>query len=107
MTERRWRKSSRSGTGTNCVEVSDEPGAGRLVRNSNYPDAGVIRLTDDGWAELLKAVRARDFTHQPGDVEVELLADGGVRMANGEVVLTFTPDEWSAFEGGVADGEFD
>ncbi|HKS46716.1 MAG TPA: DUF397 domain-containing protein [Amycolatopsis sp.] len=108
MTERQWKKSSRSGTGGSCVEVADEPGVGRLVRNSNYPDAGTITLaTDDNWAKFLKAVRARDFAHQPGGVEVELLADGGARMTKDDVVLVFTKAEWDAWEGGVADGEFD
>jgi Domain of unknown function (DUF397) len=37
--------------------------------------------------------------------------DGGVQVRNskapGDVVLTFTRDEWAAFVGGVLMGEFD
>jgi Domain of unknown function (DUF397) len=102
-----WRKSSYSENSGNCVEVAAELDGGQLVRNSHYPEWGEISFTADGWTEFVKAVKERDFAHQPGGVEVELLADGGARMTDGTVTLTFTPDEWSAFELGVNDGEFD
>jgi hypothetical protein len=56
-----WRKSRRSGTDENCVEVAELPDGGAWVRNSKDP---------------------------------------------GGAVLKFTPGEWSAFIGGVKDGEF-
>ncbi len=102
----RWCKSSYSSGSQTCVEVASLDD-GVAVRNSNYPEAGTIPLTADGWTEVLKAVRARDFTHQPGGIEVELLADGGARMSKNGTVLTFTKAEWDAFELGVNDGEFD
>jgi hypothetical protein len=44
-------------------------------------------------------------------VEVADLPDGGVGVRNsrdpGGPVLNFTPEEWSAFLGGVRNGEFD
>jgi hypothetical protein len=44
-------------------------------------------------------------------VEIASLADGGVGVRNSRnpegAVLTFTPDEWHAFIGGVHNGEFD
>ncbi|MFD2421703.1 DUF397 domain-containing protein [Amycolatopsis pigmentata] len=102
-----WRKSSFSENGANCVEVADEPGPGRLVRDSKNRSGGEIPLTGDEWTEFLKAARERDFAHQPGGVNVELLADGGARMTKGKVVLTFTADEMTAFYAGVDAGEFD
>ena len=44
-------------------------------------------------------------------VEVASLPGGGIGVRNsrdsGGPVLTFTPDEWHAFLGGVRNGEFD
>jgi hypothetical protein len=57
-----WRKSTRSGSTGNCVEVAD-----------NLP--GVIAV--------------RDSKNPTGPA------------------LIFTPSEWTAFTGGVKDGEFD
>ena len=62
LSHARWRKSTRSGSSGNCVEVAD-----------NLP--GVVAVRD-----------SKDKTGP---------------------VLTFTPDEWQAFVGGVKDGEFD
>jgi hypothetical protein len=57
-----YRKSTRSGSEGNCVEVA-----------TNLPDVVAVRDT---------------------------------KNRNGET-LTFTPAEWTAFVGGVKDGEFD
>ncbi len=44
-------------------------------------------------------------------VEVAFAADGAVGVRDSKdrtgAVLTFTPAEWTAFTGGVRDGEFD
>ncbi len=44
-------------------------------------------------------------------VEVASLADGEIGVRNsrdrGGPVLSFTPDEWAAFVGGVRNGDFD
>ncbi|WP_218025244.1 DUF397 domain-containing protein [Nocardia jejuensis] len=46
----------------------------------------------------------------PDCVEVAFLVDGTVAVRHSKVpdghVLVFTPGEWDAFAGGVADGEF-
>ena len=42
---------------------------------------------------------------------MQFLTDGGVQVRNSRdrqgAVLTYTPDEWKAFLGGVRNGEFD
>lgn len=50
-----WRKSSYSGGGNDCVEVTfiDSTPA---VRDSKNPDGGVIRIGAAQWRELLDAV---------------------------------------------------
>jgi Domain of unknown function (DUF397) len=44
-------------------------------------------------------------------LEAQFLTDGGVEVRNSRdregPVLSFTPDEWHAFLGGVRNGEFD
>lgn len=52
----RWRKSSHSGAGNNCVEAA---GFGDLVglRDSQAPERGHIVLTGAEWRALIAAVR--------------------------------------------------
>ncbi len=52
-----WRKSSRSGQDTNCVEI--EMVSRRGVRDSKNPDGGVLALPVSG---LLAAVKADTLT---------------------------------------------
>jgi hypothetical protein len=43
-------------------------------------------------------------------VEAQFLTDGGAQVRNSRrrnVVLTFTAEEWSAFIGGIRNGDFD
>jgi hypothetical protein len=54
----RWRKSSRSGQGTNgnCVEVAFA-GPAVAVRDSKRPDGGVLAFPVTGWAQLTGVLR--------------------------------------------------
>jgi len=51
-----FRKSSYSGTGNNCVEVADVPGAS-AVRDTQNRDAGHLLFPDAEWAALLSTTR--------------------------------------------------
>ncbi|WP_290061044.1 DUF397 domain-containing protein [Amycolatopsis solani] len=58
----RWRKSSHSGGGNDCVEVAFVDG-GAAVRDSKDPEGGAFRLPASGWRGLLAAVRTGGQTH--------------------------------------------
>lgn len=52
-----WRKSSYSGGGNDCVEVTiTEDGA--MVRDSKNPGQGIIAFAHDEWRVFLDAVRS-------------------------------------------------
>ncbi|HKN53073.1 MAG TPA: DUF397 domain-containing protein [Amycolatopsis sp.] len=55
LSRARWRKSSHSGGGNDCVEVAFV-GDGAAVRDSKDPDGGAFRLTASGWRGLLAVV---------------------------------------------------
>ena len=56
-----WKISSFSGgTEGSCVAVARIPG-GRAVRNSNYPDLGMVTFTDAEWDAFRKGVQAGEF----------------------------------------------
>jgi hypothetical protein len=56
----RWKKSSRSGAGNNCVEVAglDDD---RAVRDSNNPTGPTLRFTAAEWSAFTTGVRAGEF----------------------------------------------
>lgn len=54
--ELRWRKSSHSGGGNDCVEVTFI-GSTPAVRDSKNPDGGAVLFDPAQWRELLDAVR--------------------------------------------------
>ena len=59
-----WRKSRRSGTGGNCVEVATNllPHTGEiLVRDSKNPDAAVLRFTEAEWKAFIGGVHDGEF----------------------------------------------
>lgn len=55
-----WRKSTRSMSETNCVEVADLDGH-RAVRDSKHPMGPVLRWTTTEWSAFTTGIRAGDF----------------------------------------------
>ncbi|SDK48188.1 protein of unknown function [Actinopolyspora mzabensis] len=55
-----WRKSSRSSTQTNCVEVG-RTADGAAVRDSKDPTAGYFTTTHRQWRTFLRALKTDHF----------------------------------------------
>ncbi|KOX16699.1 DUF397 domain-containing protein [Nocardiopsis sp. NRRL B-16309] len=57
----RFRKSSYSGSGDNCVEIADVAG-GAAVRDTQHRDLGNLTFADPGeWRAFLAAARRDSF----------------------------------------------
>ncbi|BCB85733.1 DUF397 domain-containing protein [Phytohabitans suffuscus] len=60
MSDRTWRKSSRSGSGQDCVEIADVP-AGVAVRDSKDATGPVLVFGVEQWWHFVAALKARDL----------------------------------------------
>lgn len=60
--ERTWRKSSHSGGGNDCVEISTVD-VGTAVRDSKNPDGPRLSFGGAGWATFLGRARAGLSSH--------------------------------------------
>ena len=60
LSDMRWKKSSRSGAGNNCVEVADLDD-GRAVRDSKDPTGPALMFTAAEWVAFTAGVRAGEF----------------------------------------------
>ncbi|MGW4643940.1 DUF397 domain-containing protein [Sphaerisporangium sp. NPDC004334] len=112
-----WRKSSRSGAQSNCVEARFD-GVTVWVRNSNDvgPGRAVVGFGAERWPVFLEGVRAGELGLDRLGVDARSVAEATVsRDERGVVVqgraygppVVYTPAEWQAFLDGVRhDGEF-
>lgn len=61
MLSEQWRKSSRSGSESNCVEVRCVAKTIE-VRNSNWPEAGSVLFTPAEWTAFLAGAADGEFS---------------------------------------------
>ncbi|MBB5823887.1 DUF397 domain-containing protein [Micromonospora carbonacea] len=61
MTEVKWKKSSRSNAGGDCVEVAT-PSQAVMVRDSKDQQGPVLHFAPAPWATFLKTIKAGAFT---------------------------------------------
>jgi hypothetical protein len=103
-----WTKSLRC-TSATCVEVWRD-NYGTRIRDSKQNTWGVsqpiIALTTDGWRDFTERTLAGEID-QLSAVEILRNENGDTTVSDGEVKLNFDANEWSAFVGGLADGDFD
>jgi uncharacterized protein DUF397 len=56
-----WRKSSRSGSGNECVEVATLAGGNQAIRDSKDPAGPALRFTPVEWTAFTVGVRDGEF----------------------------------------------
>jgi hypothetical protein len=61
LTGAKWRKSSHSGAGNDCVELAIVR-SGTAVRDSKNATAGHLAFDGSGWLAFLSAIKADDTT---------------------------------------------
>lgn len=57
----KWRKSTRSATQGQCVEVAELAGGHRVIRDSRNPDGPALLFTATEWTAFTAGVRAGEF----------------------------------------------
>ncbi|WP_055478907.1 DUF397 domain-containing protein [Sphaerimonospora mesophila] len=61
LAKARWRKSSYSGSGDQCVEVAVLSGGRRAVRDSKDPASPVLVFTSTEWTAFLNGIKSGKF----------------------------------------------
>lgn len=61
LSNARWRKSTRSNNGGNCVEVADNLPGVVAVRDSKNPDGPALVYTRDCWDTFLSGLKGGTF----------------------------------------------
>jgi hypothetical protein len=61
LTRARWRKSTRSGTSGECVEVADNLPGVVAVRDSRDPDGPVLTFDPAEWRAFIDGARDGEF----------------------------------------------
>jgi Domain of unknown function (DUF397) len=56
--DQRWRKSSRSGNGAECVEVATGRPGTIAVRDSKDPHGPALAITPQAWTRLLACIQS-------------------------------------------------
>jgi hypothetical protein len=56
-----WRKSTRSGSTGNCVEVADNLPGLVAVRDSKDPAGAALTFTPDGWSAFVSGIKDSQF----------------------------------------------
>ncbi|MEV0294249.1 DUF397 domain-containing protein [Nocardia sp. NPDC050710] len=106
-----WFTSTRSNNGNQCVEVRFA-GDAVLIRDSKYrrnpanrtAEEPIITVTASEWTSFLTML----ITGRSHDrLIARTAADGATTLTDGDITLTYTPEEWDAFLEGARDGEFD
>ncbi|MGH3938913.1 MAG: DUF397 domain-containing protein [Pseudonocardiaceae bacterium] len=56
-----WRKSSRSGAGNTCVEVTGLDGGHRAMRDSKDPAGPALKFTPAEWTAFIARIRDNEL----------------------------------------------
>jgi hypothetical protein len=108
-----WFTSTRSNNGNQCVEVCFD-GDAVLIRDSKYrrdpasrpAEEPIIIVTASEWTSFLDTLAPRRTHSDPTAITTTVADAGHTTLRCGDITLTYTPEEWTAFLAGVRDGEF-